>query len=107
MLRYTVEGARRKVRNRRNFVLAARSGEGPFTIPFADFAHRVFGNRWFFEFTTYALATRLSASWIEATGTWLARVSARFSKSLARRWYRPKQVRLTTQRCGRTTRPLT
>ena len=26
--------------NRRNPVVAARSGEGPFTIPFADLAHR-------------------------------------------------------------------
>jgi hypothetical protein len=28
-------------RNRRNPAVAARSGEGPFTIPFADRAHRV------------------------------------------------------------------
>ena len=27
--------------HRRNPVVAARSGEGPFTIPFADLAHRV------------------------------------------------------------------
>jgi hypothetical protein len=36
--------------------------------------------------TTYALASRLRASWMEARVTKVARVSARFSKSLARRW---------------------
>ena len=65
-------------------------------------------NRRFVEFTTYALASRLTASWIEARVTKLARVSARFSKSLERRRFRPNQekVRSTTQRRGRTTKPL-
>src|SRR4029077_6672864 len=59
------------------------------------------------EFTTYALASRLRASWMEARVTKVARVSARFSKSLARRRFRPNQekVRSTTQRRGRTTKP--
>jgi hypothetical protein len=34
-----------------------------------------------FEFMTYALASRLRASWMEARVTKVARVSARFSKS--------------------------
>src|SRR5437762_13843100 len=57
--------------------------------------------------TTYALASRLRASWIEARVTKMARVSARFSKSLARRRLRPNQekVRSTTRRRGRTTKP--
>ena len=48
----------------------------------------------------YVLARRLRASWIEAIATKAARVSARFSKSLARRRLRPNQekVRSTTQR---------
>src|SRR5215471_1743991 len=40
-------------------------------------------NRWFAEFTTYALASCLRASWMEARVTKVAWVSARFSKSLA------------------------
>jgi len=45
---------------------------------------------------------------MEAGVTKLARVSARFSKSLARRRFRPNQqkVRSTTQRRGMTTKPL-
>ena len=60
-----------------------------------------------FIITTYALASRLRASWMEARVTKVARVSARFSKSLARRRLRPNQekVRSTTQRRGRTTKP--
>jgi hypothetical protein len=52
-------------------------------------------------------ASRLRASWMEARVTRVARVSARFSKSLARRRLRPNQekVRSTTQRRGRTTKP--
>src|SRR6516225_10088107 len=44
---------------------------------------------------------------MEARVTKLARVSPRFSKSLARRRFRPNQekVRSTTQRRGRTTKP--
>jgi len=44
---------------------------------------------------------------MEARVTKLARVSARFSKSLARRRFRPNQekVRSTTRRRGRTTKP--
>ena len=44
---------------------------------------------------------------MEGRLTKVARVSARFSKSLARRRFRPNQekVRSTTQRCGRTTKP--
>ena len=46
---------------------------------------------------------------MEARVTKLARVSARFSKSFARRRFRPNQakVRSTTQRRGRTTKPFT
>src|ERR1700736_463948 len=45
---------------------------------------------------------------MKATVTKAARVSARFSKYLARRRFRPNQekVRSTTQRRGRTTKPL-
>jgi hypothetical protein len=39
---------------------------------------------------TYALASRLRASWMEASVTKMARVSARFSKFLARRRFRPR-----------------
>src|SRR5215813_3385618 len=37
---------------RRDPVVAARSGDGPFTIPFADLAHRVLLTGDFVEFTT-------------------------------------------------------
>ncbi len=40
--------------------------------------------------TIYALASRLRASWMEARVTKVARVSATFSKSLARRRFRPE-----------------
>jgi hypothetical protein len=55
------------------------------------------------EFSTYALASHLSASWIKAK---VPRVSTRFSKSLARGRVRPNQdkVRSTTQQRGRTTK---
>src|SRR5262245_62727236 len=39
-------------------------------------------SRWFVELTTYAFARRLRASWMEAMVTKVARVSARFSRSL-------------------------
>jgi len=81
---------------RRNPVVAARFDEGPFTIPFADLADRVLPTGGFFEFTTYALASRLRASWMEARVTKVARVSARFSKSLAKRRLRPNQ-----EKCAR------
>jgi hypothetical protein len=57
---------------------------------------------------TYALASRLRAIWMEARVTKVARVSVRFSKSLARRRLRPNQEKLrsTTQRRGRTTKPV-
>jgi len=57
------------------------------------------------EFTTYALARRLSASWMEARVTKVAMVFARFSKSFASRRLRPnqKKVRPTSQQPGRTT----
>src|SRR5271169_2890061 len=64
-------------------------------------------NRWFVGFpTTYALERRRRASWMEARVTKVARVSARFSKSLARRRFRPnhEKVRSTIQRRGRTTK---
>src|SRR4029077_5991553 len=63
--------------------------------------------RQFVEFTTYALASRLIASWMEARVTKVTKVSARFSKSLARRRLRPNQEEVcsTTQRRGRTTKP--
>jgi hypothetical protein len=44
----------RHISTLRNFVIAGRSGEGPFTIRFADLRHRVLPNRWFVEFTPYA-----------------------------------------------------
>jgi AraC-like DNA-binding protein len=57
---------------------------------------------------TQPLASCLRASWMEARVTKVARVSAGFSKSLARRRFRPSQekVRSTTQRRGRTTKAL-
>ena len=60
-------------------------------------------NRWFVEFTAYALASRLRASRMEARATKAPKVSVRFSKSLARRRLRPNQekVRSTTRRRGR------
>src|SRR5580704_3783704 len=43
---------------------------------------------------TYALASRLRASWMEARVTKVARVSVRFSKSLTRRRLRPNQEKV-------------
>src|SRR5215831_15350834 len=63
--------------HRRILVVAERPGEGPFAMRFADLRHgglRGAGS---------ALASRLRAGWIEARVTKVARVSARFSKSLA------------------------
>jgi len=45
--RTSVRSNRGSVRNRRNLVVTAHYGEGPFTVPFADLAHRI-ANRWFF-----------------------------------------------------------
>jgi hypothetical protein len=75
-------------RNRRILVVAGRPGEGPFTIRFADLRHVVSRT------ATYALASRLRASWIEARVTKVAKVSARFSKFLARRRLRPNQEKV-------------
>src|SRR6476646_3968 len=79
------------------------SAKAPFTIPTADLAHRillVLPTGGFFEFKTYALAGRLRASWMDARVTKVARISARFSESLARRRFCQNQekVRSTTQR---------
>jgi len=54
--------------------------------------------------STYSPASRLRANWIEARVT---KVFARLSKSLARRRLRPNQeeLRSTTQRRGRATKP--
>src|SRR5215468_7819376 len=68
---------KRTVRFRRILVVAERPGEGPFAMRFADLRHgglRGAGS---------ALASRLRAGWMEARVTKVARVSARFSKSLA------------------------
>ena len=64
-------------RLRRILVVAERPGEGPFAMRFADLRHgglRGAGS---------ALASRLRAGWMQARVTKVARVSARFSKSLA------------------------
>src|SRR3984893_1992495 len=94
-------------RKRRNFAVAARSSDGPFTIRFADLHRQCNANRRFVEPAIYILASRLRASWMEARATKAPLVSARFSKSLARRRLRPNQekVRSTTQRRGSTTKP--
>src|SRR5215472_9433909 len=52
----------------------------------------------FVEFTTYALATRLSASWMEVRVTKVARLSARFSKFLARRRLRTLETDTVVRR---------
>src|SRR6516162_2769701 len=60
-----------------SLVVAERPGEGPFAMRFADLRHgglRGAGS---------ALASRLRAGWMQARVTKVARVSARFSKSLA------------------------
>ena len=100
-----------KVWNRRNPVVAARFDEGPLHHPICGPCARillVLPTGGFFEFKTYALAGRLRASWMDARVTKVARISARFSESLARRRFRQNQekVRSTTQRRGRTTKPL-
>src|SRR5215475_13249595 len=72
---------------RRILVVAERPGEGPFAMRFADLRHgglRGAGS---------ALASRLRAGWMEARVTKVARVSARFSKSLARRRLRQPSSR--------------
>ena len=56
----------------------------PFRLQTSINANRV-------KFTACALASRLRASWMEARVTKVARVSARFSKSLARRRFWPNQ----------------
>jgi hypothetical protein len=51
-------------------------------------------NQWLFDFATSGLASRLSASWMEAKVMKVARVSTRFSKSLAtRRFHRSFSAR--------------
>jgi len=62
---------------RRILVAAECPGEGPFAMRFADLRHG--GSRG----AGSALASRLRAGWMEARVTKVARVSARFSKSLA------------------------
>ena len=47
-----------------------------------------------YDLTARTLASLLRASWIEARVTKVARVSAKFSKSLARRWLRPNQEKM-------------
>jgi hypothetical protein len=88
-------------RYRRVPVVAACSGEGPFTIRFAALHHREV-QPWFIELTIHALASLLRASWMEARAAKAPRVSGRFSKSLPTRRLRPNQekVRSTTQRLG-------
>jgi hypothetical protein len=97
--------------SRRNPVVAARFDEGPLHHPICGPCARillVLPTGGFFEFKTYALAGRLRASWMDARVTKVARISARFSESLARRRFCQNQekVRSTTQRRGRTTKPL-
>jgi hypothetical protein len=53
-------------RFRRNLAVALRPGEGPLTIRFADFRHCAVQASGFGELTIYALASRLSASCMEA-----------------------------------------
>src|SRR6516162_9355951 len=81
-------------RLRRILVVAGRPGEGPFTVRFADLRGGVTRT------ATYALASRLRASWIEAKVTKQARVAAWLSKFLASRRFRPNQekMRSTIQR---------
>ena len=57
---------RRKGSLRRNLAVALRPGEGPLTIRFADFRHCAVQASGFGELTIYALASRLSASCMEA-----------------------------------------
>ena len=60
-------GAReREDRNRRNLAVALRPGEGLLTIRFADFRHCAVQASGFGELTIYALASRRSASCMEA-----------------------------------------
>ncbi len=80
-------------RYRRVSPVAVHPDEGPFTIPFAEI-HQCKP----VEFTAYALASRLRASWMEARVTKVARVSARFSKSLARRRFRPNHEKVRPDR---------
>jgi len=68
------------------------SGNGTFAIRFADFVESIAGRR-FVEFTTYALASRLVASRMEARLTKVIKVFARFSKPSARRRLRPNGKR--------------
>jgi hypothetical protein len=65
------EPARSSARPRRCRVIRQRS----LHHPICGLAHRVFANRWFFEFTTYALVSRLRASWMLARATKAPRVS--------------------------------
>jgi hypothetical protein len=77
-----------KVRSRRVPVVAARSGEGPLTEPTAaarpwqreplTFASPT-SQPVFVVFTTYALASRLRASWMEARVTKVAPSTSQFA----------------------------
>ena len=107
---FPVPGEGEKLRSRRILPVPVGHGECPFTEP--TMAVR----RWQRDrcattrrLLTYSLASRLSASWMEASVTKVSRVVARFSKSLASRRLRPNQekVRSTTQRRGKTTKPYT
>jgi hypothetical protein len=95
----------RNGRYRRFLVVAGYSGEGRFSEPTAA-ARLASGNLSLFRITIiYVLASRLRASWMEARVPKMARISAGFSKSLARRRFRPNQEKLrsTTRRRSRTT----
>ena len=58
-------------------------------------------DRLFVEFTTYARTSRLRASWMEARVTKVTRISARFSRSLARLGFRPNQEKVRSTRSGK------
>ena len=81
-------------------------GKVPFTIRFADLRHRPLPTV-VVEFTTYALARRLRASWMEGEGNEGGQGFGKVFAVLARCRFRPNQekVRSTTQRRGRTTKP--
>jgi hypothetical protein len=59
----------------------------------------------FAEVAAYARARRPMASWIEASVTKVARVSAMFSKSLARHRFSPEPAECARPPCGAAGRP--
>ena len=75
--------------SRRNLVVPVSSGEGPLHNPTCRPSPWYIPGRSFIEFKTSALARRMRTVWIEARVTKVASVSARFSKSWARRRFRP------------------